>query len=46
MNQVAKFSHADHRVWQDVYRVSSGAGAVYLKPTVVDDVLLVSFKEL
>nr|WP_305887840.1 hypothetical protein [Pseudomonas sp. SDI] len=26
--------------------MSSGAGAVYLKPTVVDDVLLVSFKEL
>ena len=40
-------THADHRIWQDVYRttVSTGA-AVYLKLTVVDDVLIVSFKEL
>ncbi len=39
-------SHADHRVWQDVYRPSTPAGAVYVKLTVVDDVLIVSFKEL
>ena len=39
-------SHADHRVWQDVYRPSTLAGAVYVKLTVVDDVLIVSFKEL
>jgi motility quorum-sensing regulator/GCU-specific mRNA interferase toxin len=39
-------THADHRVWQDVYRatVEQGRG-VYLKLTVVDDVLVVSFKE-
>jgi motility quorum-sensing regulator/GCU-specific mRNA interferase toxin len=29
-------THADHRIWQDVY----------LKLTVIDDVLIVSFKEL
>lgn len=39
-------SHADHSVWQDVYRPSTSAGAVYVKLTVVDDVLIVSFKEL
>jgi motility quorum-sensing regulator / GCU-specific mRNA interferase toxin len=39
-------THADHRVWQDVYRPTSPAGEVYLKLTVVQDVLIVSFKEL
>ncbi|MFM8332264.1 MAG: type II toxin-antitoxin system MqsR family toxin [Candidatus Methylumidiphilus sp.] len=39
-------THADHRVWQDVYRPATPAGAVYLKLTVIDDVLIVSFKEL
>lgn len=39
-------THADHRVWQDVYRPMTQAGEVYLKLTVVDDVLIVSFKEL
>ena len=39
-------SHADHRVWQDVYHPTTPAGEVYLKLTVVDDVLIVSFKEL
>ncbi len=39
-------THADHRVWQDVYRPKTLAGDVYLKLTVVDDVLIVSFKEL
>ena len=39
-------THADHRVWQDVYRPTTPAGEVYLKLTVVDDVLIVSFKEL
>lgn len=39
-------SHADHRVWQDVYRPTTSAGEVYLKLTVIDDVLIVSFKEL
>lgn len=39
-------THADHRVWQDVYRPMTPVGEVYLKLTVVDDVLIVSFKEL
>lgn len=39
-------THADHRIWQDVYRPSTPAGEVYLKLTVIDDVLIVSFKEL
>ncbi len=39
-------THADHRVWQDVYQPNTVVGAVYLKLTVIDDVLIVSFKEL
>ena len=39
-------THADHRIWQDVYRPQTSAGAVYVKLTVIDDVLIVSFKEL
>lgn len=39
-------THADYKVWQDVYRPSTQAGDVYLKLTVIDDVLIVSFKEL
>lgn len=39
-------THADHSIWQDVYRPTTKAGEVYLKLTVIDDVLIVSFKEL
>ncbi len=39
-------THADHRIWQDVYRPTTAYGDVYLKLTVVADVLIVSFKEL
>jgi len=39
-------THADHRVWQDVYRPVTPAGDVYRKLTVIDEVLIVSFKEL
>jgi len=39
-------THADHRVWQDVYRPKTLAGAVYVKLTVINDVLIVSFKKL
>lgn len=39
-------THTDHRVWQDVYRPATPTGEVYLKLTVIDDVLIVSFKEL
>ena len=39
-------TYADHRVWQDVYRPTTPIGVVYLKLTVIDDLLIVSFKEL
>ena len=39
-------THADHTIWQDVYRPSTPVGDVYLKLTVIGDVLIVSFKEL
>lgn len=39
-------TYADHKVWQDVYRPKTKAGEIYLKLTVIDDVLIVSFKEL
>jgi motility quorum-sensing regulator/GCU-specific mRNA interferase toxin len=39
-------THADHTIWQDVYRPLTQAGDVYLKLTIIDDVLIVSFKEL
>lgn len=40
-------THADHRVWQDVYHAKTSSGdEVYLKLTVIEDVLIVSFKEL
>jgi motility quorum-sensing regulator / GCU-specific mRNA interferase toxin len=39
-------THGDHRVWQDVYRCATLVGTAYIKLTVVDDLLIVSFKEL
>ena len=39
-------TYADNAIWQDVYRPKTAAGDVYLKLTVLDDVLIVSFKEL
>ncbi len=39
-------TYADDNVWQDVYRPTTNAGEVYLKLTVIEDVLIVSFKEL
>ena len=39
-------TYSNHRVWQDVYRPVTPAGEVYLKPAVIEDVLIVSFKEL
>ncbi len=38
--------YSDHRMCQDVYRPTTSAGEVYVKLTVVDEVLIVSFKEL
>jgi motility quorum-sensing regulator/GCU-specific mRNA interferase toxin len=37
---------AEHRIWQDVYRPATSVGEVYLKLTLLDEVLVVSFKEL
>jgi len=40
-------THADYRIWQDVYHAKTERGdEVYLKLTVIDKVLIVSFKEL
>jgi motility quorum-sensing regulator / GCU-specific mRNA interferase toxin len=39
-------TYANHQIWQDVYRPCTEAGEVYLKLTVIEDVLIVSFKEL
>jgi motility quorum-sensing regulator/GCU-specific mRNA interferase toxin len=39
-------THIDHKVWQDVYHPITRAGKIYLTLTVIDDVLIVSFKEL
>jgi hypothetical protein len=39
-------SSEPQRHWQDVYRPATVAGEVYLKLTVIDEVLIVSFKEL
>jgi motility quorum-sensing regulator/GCU-specific mRNA interferase toxin len=39
-------THVDHKVWQDVYRPTANVGEVYLKLTIADDLLIVSFKEL
>lgn len=39
-------TQADHHVWQDVYHAKTAKfGEVYLKLTVIDDLLIVSFKE-
>ena len=39
-------TYLDNTIWQDVYRPATEAGDIYLKLTVIDDVLIVSFKEL
>ena len=39
-------TYADHTMWHDVYRPTTAVGEVYLKLTVINDVLIVSFKEL
>ena len=39
-------TYADHKVWQDVYRPSTEFGDVYLKLNVINDLVIISFKEL
>jgi motility quorum-sensing regulator/GCU-specific mRNA interferase toxin len=38
-------AYGDHQCWHDVYRPKTEAGSVYLKLTMLDDVIIVSFKE-
>jgi motility quorum-sensing regulator/GCU-specific mRNA interferase toxin len=38
-------SHADHTVWHDLYHADTSRGVVYLKLTVLENLLIVSFKE-
>ncbi|MHB0820739.1 type II toxin-antitoxin system MqsR family toxin [Stutzerimonas stutzeri] len=38
-------TYADHTAWQDVYRPFTEVGQVYLKLTLVADLLIVSFKK-
>jgi motility quorum-sensing regulator/GCU-specific mRNA interferase toxin len=38
-------SHADHTVWHDVYHADTLRGRVYLKLTITETVLIISFKE-
>lgn len=38
-------TYADHRIWQDVYCPTTRKGRVYLKLTVLDELLVISFKE-
>jgi hypothetical protein len=39
-------TYIDEKIWEDVYQLSIESGDIYLKLTVVDDVFIVSFKEL
>ena len=39
-------SYADHTQWQDVYRPMTPQGKVYLKFTIIQDVVIFSFKAL
>jgi motility quorum-sensing regulator/GCU-specific mRNA interferase toxin len=39
-------SYSDHRTWQDVYHPKTVVGKIYLKLTIKDGVVIMSFKEL
>jgi len=39
-------THADHKIWQDVYHyLGINGDVIYVKLSVIDQVLIVSFKE-
>jgi motility quorum-sensing regulator/GCU-specific mRNA interferase toxin len=38
-------SYADHTVWHDVYHADTRRGRVYLKLTITETLLIISFKE-
>ena len=42
----SRTSNNNHKIWQDVYRTKFKHIDIYLKLTVSDQVLIVSFKEL
>ena len=39
-------AHADHRIWQDVYRPTTPVGDVYLKLSVLEDVLIPTVRQI
>ena len=39
-------SYLNHRSWQDVYHPQTSVGRVYLKLTIKDGVVILSFKEI
>ncbi len=39
-------TYSDHKIWQDVYRPKTVFGDLYLKFSVIDDVVIISLKEL
>lgn len=38
-------TYSDHRLWQDVYCPLTSAGRIYLKLSIDEGLLVVSFKE-
>jgi len=38
-------SHLDHTAWHDVYHADTSRGVAYLKLTILENLLIVSFKE-
>lgn len=39
-------THHNNKLWQDVYRYPASDGDLYLKLQVIEDVVIISFKEL
>lgn len=39
-------THANHTIWQDVYHPEHALGTFYLKLTLLDNLMIISFKEL
>ena len=39
-------THADHRIWQDVYHAPTPAGPAYVKFTLREGAVVISFKRL
>jgi motility quorum-sensing regulator/GCU-specific mRNA interferase toxin len=39
-------AYNDHRTWHDVYHAAVGDDEIYIELTIIDGVLIVSFKEL